>query len=415
MAAPMVKTSEPGIYTRGSKYVVVYYANGRQKKESAPNLKAAIRLKKKREVAVDEGKYVEQSRVSLADFAAEWIERYHGKPGHDFSESTRRDYRRDIQFALRFFGPKKQIGQITPHEIQRFVDWLNDPKEQGKQFAVSTIKCKVAPLASLLGTAFREQVIASNPAVRVNYPGNVAKPVSLTEGDVEGEGDEVAKAMTAEQLAAFLNIVRPDHRLMFAFLVATGLRIGELSALQWRHLELDGATPRVNVLRQFYKGKVSKPKRNSQRKVPLTFAMADALRQHKAETRFSGDLDLVFGSATGGVLNQSNVFSRVLKPAAAEAGAEWAGFHTFRHTCASLMMENERSIVTISRWLGHSSPDFTLRTYVHLMDKEMGGGVDLGFTGVDISPHTITDATLEQDIATLLPPRGLSDDLKARR
>src|SRR5829696_4363065 len=47
-------------------------------------------------------------------------------------------------------------------------------------------------------------------------------------------------------------------------------------------------------------------------------------------------------------------------------------FHTFRHTCASLLFEAGRDVKQVSAWLGHTDPAFTLRTYVHLMDNGIG-------------------------------------------
>jgi integrase len=48
-------------------------------------------------------------------------------------------------------------------------------------------------------------------------------------------------------------------------------------------------------------------------------------------------------------------------------------FHTFRHTCASLLFDAGRNIKQVQEWLGHADPGFTLRTYVHLMDEGVGG------------------------------------------
>jgi hypothetical protein len=67
-----------------------------------------------------------------------------------------------------------------------------------------------------------------------------------------------------------------------------------------------------------------------------------------------------------------NLFHRTLKPAAQEAGAAWAGFHAFRHYCASALIADGRNIVQVSRWLGHHSPSFTLDVYAHLMDDGVG-------------------------------------------
>src|ERR1039458_7046528 len=66
------------------------------------------------------------------------------------------------------------------------------------------------------------------------------------------------------------------------------------------------------------------------------------------------------------------LWRNVLKPAAKAAGVPWAGFHTFRHTCASILFANGRNPKVVQMWLGHSDPGFTLRTYVHLIDDGMG-------------------------------------------
>jgi integrase len=72
-----------------------------------------------------------------------------------------------------------------------------------------------------------------------------------------------------------------------------------------------------------------------------------------------------------------NLFHRTLKPAAQGAGAAWAGFHAFRHYCASALIADGRNIVQVSRWLGHHSPSFTLDVYAHLMDDGVGAALEL--------------------------------------
>jgi integrase len=80
---------------------------------------------------------------------------------------------------------------------------------------------------------------------------------------------------------------------------------------------------------------------------------------------------LVF-NVEGKPLDPDNLYSRVLRPAAGEAGVEWAGFHTFRHTVASRLFAEGRNAVQVQRWLGHHSPSFTLDTYIHLLDDDLG-------------------------------------------
>jgi integrase len=101
---------------------------------------------------------------------------------------------------------------------------------------------------------------------------------------------------------------------------------------------------------------------------------------------FLGDKAPVFCSARGTPLNPSNLANRVLKPAAIEAGLlrpaeawkdadkpeSWVSFHTFRHTCGSLLDEAGRRAVQVQGWLGHHAPSFTQDTYMHSLDDGLG-------------------------------------------
>jgi len=51
------------------------------------------------------------------------------------------------------------------------------------------------------------------------------------------------------------------------------------------------------------------------------------------------------------------------------AAAPKDGFHVLRHTYASIMLEAGESVVTLARWLGHSSPAITLGYYAHFMPE----------------------------------------------
>jgi integrase len=79
----------------------------------------------------------------------------------------------------------------------------------------------------------------------------------------------------------------------------------------------------------------------------------------------------VFASQSGGYLDASNVAARVLKPAARRAGVPWAAFHTFRHTCATMLFRHGLNAKQAQMWLGHHSPAFTLATYVHLLPDDL--------------------------------------------
>lgn len=69
---------------------------------------------------------------------------------------------------------------------------------------------------------------------------------------------------------------------------------------------------------------------------------------------------------------------RVLAPATKRADLSGVGFHAFRHTCASLLIERGLSPLRVQRWMGHHSAAYTLDVYGHLIDAELSPALDLG-------------------------------------
>jgi integrase len=77
-------------------------------------------------------------------------------------------------------------------------------------------------------------------------------------------------------------------------------------------------------------------------------------------------------SPWGPVSRHSRSHSNLYQPAREAADLPWVGFHVFRHTCASILFAEGRNAVQVQRWLGHHSAAFTLATYVHLLDGDLG-------------------------------------------
>ena len=371
MAAAMVKTPTPGIFKRGSRYVVVYRAGGKQRKESARTLDEARRLKAKRTAQVADGEFHAQSRATFHDYAREWVDRYHGRGRRGFRESTREDYRRLLDaYAFDFFGERLRISELTPRHVAQYVGWLCEQTTPGgKALSDSTVRNALNPVRACLATAVAEGLIRHNPTHGVSLP---HRPTAE-----ESEAEEV-RPLTRDQLAVFLAVMHPRHRLLFRFLAATGLRISEAIAVQWRHLHLDGSNPHVKVRRAIVRGRVGPPKsRHGRRNVPLHPDLVSALRVGRKQSEWSADDDLAFPSQAGTPLHVENLRRRALFPAMQEAGASWAGFHALRHTCASMLFARGANAVQVQRWLGHHSAAFTLETYVHLLDGNLGDPLEL--------------------------------------
>lgn len=366
MAAKMKKTRYPGIYKRGSRYVVTWEHRGRQHKESFATLAEAREAKGRRQA----GDRRPTSRVGFADYFAEWIESYAGRTARGFSESTRPEYRRPIeQHAI----PKWRgwrLAEVEPADVR---DLFGDMRRSGT--STSQIKKLRAALSAMFATAVEDGAIRSNPVRGVRVPPS-------PDDGVEQEG---AKALTREELWLFLDVVPAEWRLFMEFLAHTGLRIGEAIGLTWAHLSL-GERPHVKVREQIYRGERKRLKSNNGRRdVPLSPGMAADLLAHRRDA-YGGEDAPVFRSTTGGALRPSNVYGRVVAPAAKAVGLtvevddgkggkrlrSAVSFHTFRHTCASLLFEAGRNVRQVAEWLGHADPSFTLRTYVHLLDSGVG-------------------------------------------
>jgi len=372
MAARMEKTRHAGIWKRGGRYVFSYRLNGKQRWESARTLSEAQRLKARRAADADRGELHERSRLTFREYAEEWVEAYTGRGSNGFRESTREGYRSDFErWVFPWWGHQLRLSEITPREVSQLVSHLTgETGKGGRPLADNTIRNIMNPVRACLATAVEDGLIRTNPAQRVRLP-HRAKPM-------DEDGDQV-RPFTREQLAGFLELVHPRHRLLFRLLAATGLRVSELFALQWRHLELDGSRPCVRVRRAYVRGRIEPPKsKHGKRDVPLEPKLVHALRAWRKSTEWPGDEDLVFPSLRGTPLKVENVRRRTLAPVAEEVGAPWAGFHTFRHTCASMLFERGANAKQVQRWLGHHSPSFTLDTYVHLLDDELDEPLSLG-------------------------------------
>jgi len=400
MAAKLEKTSTPGIFRRHMKgcphhgrpdrkgrcdcsYVIAFRDRGRQHTETFRTFAEAREAKRTRGSQVVRGEFSGLAKVTLRQYALEWIERYQGTGRRGFRDETRDEYRGLLsKYALRYFPPQTRLAEIDPRQIADFIGWLTrQPNRRKGTLSDKSVRNALGPLTACLATARREGVIRHNPATGAALPNRPqvvddderARPFPRLEQDGE----------TVETMELTVALVHSTHRLMFELLAATGLRRSELLALRGGDLVLDGGRPflrvRQRVRRQRGRGLVIGPlkSRHAKRELPVPVDLADRLRALRIP-----HTALVFSTATGGPLDPDNLADRVLGPACAEAGVEWAGFHTFRHTVASRLFEEGRNVVQVQRWLGHHSPSFTLDTYVHMLDADLGTplGVNAGST-----------------------------------
>jgi integrase len=366
------KTKTPGVFKRVDGagqtigYASVFRSAGRQRKRHARTYDEAKRIKRESETDRDRGELQERTTIGFLRYVDEWVERYRGQGRRGFRESTREEYRRLIRaYAHRHFPRKLKLADVSTYALARYMDWLADEGEQGKRLSDRTIANIVIPLRAALATAKREGLIRHNPAQGLAMP------------HCEQPPEEEVKVFSREQLAAVLAMAPERHKPLFELLATTGLRISEAIALQRLHLQIDAEQPEVCVRRAIVRDRIVPPKsKYGRREVRLSAPLATKLRAHLAAQPDQESTALAFPNEAGGPLDPGNLRRRVLKPLVEEAGALWAGFHTFRHTFASLHLSQGTNLLQLSRALGHHSPAFTLTRYTHLLPGDEALALD---------------------------------------
>jgi len=361
---PLVKTEFPGVYRRGSGFVVVYRSAGRQRKQTVATVEEAVAVKLARHAEVR----MERRGPTLHGYALAWVGRYAGSGRDSVREHTRRQYRRLLaRFALRYFDREVRVAEVDRVAVQQFVDWLIAQPGRKGRLSDRSVANALTPLRAVLDAAVAEGLLENNPAEAVLLP--------RRRGGRAYEFQE-RRFLTREELARLLDEVPTKWRTLFELLAATGLRISEAIALRWSDLQLDASAPHLRVSRAIVRGVVGAPKsRHGARLVPLPAELAVTLR---AQRRRTDPYDaLVFPGRQRAPADVGSLRRRVLVPAAERAGLSGVGFHTLRHTCASLLIERGLSVLRLQRWMGHHSPAFTLETYGHLVDGDLGPALDL--------------------------------------
>lgn len=376
------KTKTPGVYKRVDGegnivgYVAVIEVAGKQRKRSARTYDAARRIKRESDTDRDRGELQEPTTTGFLAFLDEWVERYRGQGRRGFRENTRDEYRRLIaKYARPYFSSKLKLVDVTTFQLARFVDWLADPDEQGKRLTDATVANIVIPLRAALRTANREGLIRHNPS----------QGLALPHREELADEEEKIKVFSREQLAAVLAMAPEPHKLLFEVLATCGLRISEAIALQRLHLQIDGSEPEVCIRRAMVKGRIEPPKtKYGRREIRLPAPLVYRLRAHLAALDDQDSTALAFTNRDGNPIEPGNLRRRGLKPLVQEVDAPWAGFHTFRHTFASLHLSRGTNLLQLSRALGHHSAAFTLSRYTHLLPGDEAPALDLtgGESGV---------------------------------
>ena len=303
-----------------------------------------------------------QSEPTFHEFASQWFESH----APEWRESTRLDYRWQLELHLLPFFARHRLSEITVEEVDRF----RAEKVREGRLSPTSINKLLTRLAQVLELAVEYELIARNSA----RGGRRRLRAPAPRRTFLDRADQIESLLAgAGRLDARARANRGIRRAMVATLVFAGLRLGELLALRWRDVDL--AAGRITVPDSKTDAGV--------REVELQPVLRDELAGYKAGGPGARPESLVFPTATGRRWSQSNVRNRVLAKSIEEANKERAkeelaplpeGLtpHSMRRTFASVLYALGLSPADVMEQMGHTDPKLALSIYAKAMRRSDG-------------------------------------------
>ncbi|MEU7029609.1 tyrosine-type recombinase/integrase [Streptomyces sp. NPDC046275] len=295
----------------------------------------------------------------------------------DISEHTRTNYTRFIDnHMVPWFGELSvsERGQkLTRDHVSRWIldlqngrpGLLHPPGTKRRAYAAKTIANLHGLLYSILQSA-----VEADPALRDSNP---CAHTKLPKGN-DTEDDEVF--LEPEEYALLRAHLRADAVDIIDALVSTGLRWGEVTALQPRDFTFVSKRPTLRVQRAWKRrGEggtfLGAPKtKKSRRTLVLT---PEQVKLFQRICKGKKPTDLVFTAPEGGAWHSGVFHAHRWKPAL--DGANAAGLtkrpriHDLRHTHASWLIAGKVPLPVIQARLGHESITTTVDRYGHLLES----------------------------------------------
>ena len=330
---------------------------GKQKQKSVyGSTQKEVRQKLTKILAeIDDGTYMEPSKIKVKDWMELWLKDYIG----NVKASTVKSYRDHVNLNIIPYIGEARLSKLSSPMLQRM---YNDLMEE-KNLSPKSIKNIHGVLHRSLEQARKLGYIPRNPLDAVILPRIEKKQIRPLEDD---------------QLTWFLNEIKGHkYELVYYVTVFTGMREGEILGLTWDCVNFEDNTLFIN--KQHGKAKdgpgyhFTSLKNDKPRKIEVANAVMDALRRQKAWQEemaevmcdlWSNPDDLVFTNEYGRYLCNQTVylcFKKIVK----KMGLDHLRFHDLRHTFAVNSLRAGDDIKTVQDNLGHHTAAFTLEVYAH--------------------------------------------------
>lgn len=244
-------------------------------------------------------------------------------------------------------------------------------REKSSELSNSTVRSLLTTIKSVLKYA-KKQGWYSNPMIELRIPSEQKREISSLSNTER------------HQLETFLLTDMDTTKLGLFLCLYTGLRIGELCALRWEDIDLQGSTLHISSTIQRIKRMddndsqktvllISSPKSiTSTRDIPLPLQLVDLLRNYVR----SDNCFLLSGNTTP---VEPRTMQYRFKKYAKHIGLAYSNPHVLRHTFATQCIELGFDAKTLSELLGHSRVEITLNRYVHSSDEHKRTQMNLLF------------------------------------
>ena len=272
-------------------------------------------------------------------------------------QSTQASYENRIyQHIIPCVG-KIKLNALTQNDLQQFYakakkgGRLQYAECFGEGLSDRMIRSIHAVCRQALEKAVSENLITINPAIGCKLPPKKSREMQV---------------LTPEEMQRFL--IQAKYEGYFEMLLlelTTGMRRGELLALQWDDLNLD--TGELNICRQVYHVKgsmqITEPKtKSSIRTIILPKVVLNVLAEYKktVNSRWLFPSPMIEDMPR----NPQSVYKK-FKSILERSGCKNIRFHDLRHTFATTALANGMDVKTLSSIIGHVSSQTTLDIYLH--------------------------------------------------
>ena len=247
---------------------------------------------------------------------------------------------------------KCEIAELSALVLQNFITKLleNGNCKTGNGLSANSVNAVISVLQSSLQTAHMIGVANEYTADKIKRPKISERPIECFSMKEQKQIEQAVLNGNKDKLYGIL------------LCLYSGLRIGELIALQWS--DIDFVKGILTVSKSCHDGKdgliIDEPKTaNSRRLIPLPKQLLPILKGIKKKS------DSSFVVSSNGSFVSVRSYQRSFELLLKRLNIPHKGFHSLRHTFATRAIEYGMDVKTLSEILGHKNPTVTLNRYAH--------------------------------------------------